>query len=118
MRILILLSLICPLPAFAADWATREGDVPLGKADVAAFLGANEVRFYDGGQSEYGADGAYAYIYDGGDRAEGHYRIEDDGAVCVDFVNGWSRCDLYVRNGGRVLLIDQKGDRFPLKPAG
>jgi hypothetical protein len=118
MRAFILMSIALAAPAVAAGWAMRDGDTPLGKADVTAFLKANEVRFYDGGQSEYGAAGAYAYIYDGGDRAEGLYRIEEDGSVCVDFVNGWSRCDLYVRNGGRVLLIDQKGDRYPLKPAG
>jgi hypothetical protein len=118
MRALILLCLLLPEPILAAGWAMRDGDVTLGKADVIAFLGTNEVRFYDGGQSEYGPYGAYAYIYDGGDRAEGRYRIEDDGAVCVDFANGWSRCDIYVRNGERILLIDQKGDRFPLKPAG
>ncbi|MCV2870805.1 hypothetical protein OEZ71_00685 [Defluviimonas sp. WL0050] len=111
----IVIALLFALPAHAAGWEMRDGDEPLGTTDVTAFLMENEVRFYDGGQSEYGPDGAYAYIYEGGDRAEGHYRIEADGAVCVDFVNGFSRCDLYVRNGQRVLLIDQNGNRYPLR---
>ena len=49
------------------------------------------------------------------DRAEGVYRIEADGSVCVDFINGFSRCDLYVRSGDRVILLDEKGDRYPLR---
>ncbi|WP_108852754.1 hypothetical protein [Albidovulum aquaemixtae] len=114
--ILVILSLV--QPAFAEGWGMKSGDVVFTKAELSEFIAENEVRFYDGGHSEYGPDDAYAYVYEGGDRAEGRYRIEEDGSVCVDFRNGWSRCDLYVRNGGRVLLIDEKGDRYPLKPAG
>ncbi len=105
-------------PALAEGWAMKPGDVSLTSSEIAAFIAKNEVRFYDGGQSDYGADGTYAYVYSNEDRAEGRYRIEADGSVCVDFVNGFSRCDLYVRNGDRVLLIDEKGDRYPLQPWG
>lgn len=117
-RLAIILSVALTAPALAEGWAMKPGDVTFTRAEITAFLAEHEVRFYDGGQSEYGPGGAYAYVYDGGDRAEGRYRIEADGSVCVEFENGWSRCDLYVRNGDRVLLIDQKGDRYPLKPAG
>ncbi len=117
-RSAILIALTLGPPAHAEGWAMKPGDVTFSATEIAAYLAENEVRFYDGGQSEYGDNGAYAYIYDGGDRAEGRYRIEEDGSVCVDYLNGWSRCDLYVRNGDRVLLIDEKGDRYPLKPAG
>lgn len=114
----ILLSLT-PLmaPAAAAqDWATRAGDERLSGAELAAFLTAGAVRFYDGGRSEYGPGPAYAYVYASEGRAEGRYRIGADGVVCVDFVNGFSRCDIFVRSGGRVVLIDRKGARFPVKP--
>lgn len=109
---------VLALPAMAESWAMKQGDVRFTASQIADFIAQNDVRFYDGGRSDYGADGAYAYVYDGGDRAEGRFRIEADGSVCVDFDNGWSRCDLYVRNGDRVLLIDRKGNRYPLKPAG
>ncbi len=93
----------------------RPGDRPFTRSELAAFLLTHAVRFHDGGHSEYGPGEAYAYVYESGGRAEGRYRIEPDGSVCVDFDNGFSRCDLYVRNGTRVLLIDQKGDRYPLR---
>ena len=96
----------------------RPGDVPLSEADLDTLLSGQPVRFYDGGRSEYGPEDTYAYVYSNEDRAEGHYRVNADGSVCIEFVNGFSRCDLYVRNGARVLLIDQKGDRFPLMPQG
>lgn len=105
-------------PALAEGWATKPGDEGFTSSEIAAFIARNEVRFHDGGQSDYGADGTYAYVYSNEDRAEGRYRIEADSSVCVDFVNGFSRCDLYVRNGDRVLLIDEKGDRYPLLPGG
>ncbi|MDH5529763.1 MAG: hypothetical protein OEY05_06970 [Paracoccaceae bacterium] len=101
--------------ASAAEWAMRTGDQPFEAAELAAFLASQEVRFYDGGRSEYGPDDAYAYVYSSEDRAEGKFRIMDDGSVCIAFDNGFSRCDLYVRSGDRVLLIDEKGDRFPLR---
>ncbi|MCU9846985.1 hypothetical protein OEZ60_03120 [Defluviimonas sp. WL0024] len=116
--LLILAAFGLAQPASAEGWAMKPGDEVFTPDGIAAFVAGTEIRFYDGGRSEYGADGSYAYVYDGGDRAEGRYRIEDDGSVCVEFLNGWSRCDLYVRNGGRVLLIDEKGDRYPLKPTG
>jgi len=106
------------LPADAAEWNLRPGDEPFSPSALAAFFASTEIQFYDGGRSEYGPGEAYAYVYSNEDRAEGRFRIEDDGSVCVDFVNGFSRCDLYVRNGTRVILIDEKGDRFPLKNAG
>ncbi|MEZ5779980.1 MAG: hypothetical protein R3E44_16625 [Paracoccaceae bacterium] len=106
---------VVAIPAVAADWPTKPGDERFSKADLAEFIASNDVRFFDGGRSEYGPGEAYAYVYSNEDRAEGRYRIEQDGSVCVDFINGFTRCDLYVRNGGRVLLIDEKGDRYPLR---
>lgn len=116
--ILLLAALGATAPAVAQDWNLRAGDERFTKSALAEFLARNEVRFYDGGRSEYGPGDAYAYVYEGGGRAEGRYRIEEGGAVCVAFRNGRSRCDFYVRNGGRVLLIDEEGARFPLKPPG
>lgn len=115
MRLSVIVFCLAAAPALAAEWQIRPGDAPFSADELSVFLRTAEIRFYDGGRSEYGEGGAYAYIFDGGDRAEGRYQVEPDGSVCVDFNNGWSRCDLYVRNGDRVLLIDQKGDRYPLR---
>ena len=45
----------------------------------------------------------------------GPYRITDTGDVCIDFGNGATRCDLYVQSGNRTILIDEKGDRYPVR---
>lgn len=115
---LAILALASPMagPAAAQDWATRAGDERLSAGELQAFLTAGAIRFYDGGRSEYGPGSSYAYVYADDGRAEGRYRIGKDGAVCVDFANGFSRCDLFVRNAGRMVLIDRKGARFPVKP--
>lgn len=103
--------------AAAGPWPLRPGDTPFAAGELAALAGQS-FRFYDGGVSAYGGGGAYSYTYaaqNGGGTAWGSYRIAEDGSVCVDFTNGFGRCDLYVRNGGRVILITEKGDRFPMR---
>ncbi|MFW8634975.1 hypothetical protein [Cribrihabitans pelagius] len=117
MRHLLLSLLLAPLPAAAADWQFRPGDQPLSAVELAALPGQS-FRFYDGGESRYGAEGAYSYTYsaeNGGGTAWGTYRLLPDGSVCVDFTNGFSRCDLYVRNGARMILITEEGERFPVR---
>nr|WP_291735159.1 hypothetical protein [Leisingera sp. F5] len=103
--------------ALAGDWPLRPGDTALAQDELDALSGRS-FRFFDGGESLYGSDGAYAYTYsaeNGGGTAWGTYRIAADGSVCVEFANGLGRCDLYVRNGSRVILITEKGERFPVR---
>ncbi|WP_368041132.1 hypothetical protein [Leisingera sp. ANG59] len=103
--------------AGAGDWPLRPGDTPFTQAELDALPGRS-FRFFDGGESQYGSGGAYAYTYsaeNGGGTAWGTYRIAGDRSICVDFTNGFSRCDLYVRNSGRVILITQQGQRFPVR---
>ncbi|MFY0312011.1 hypothetical protein ACFMBG_19185 [Leisingera sp. D0M16] len=103
--------------AQAADWQLRPGDAPFARDELEALPGQS-FRFYDGGESLYGSGGAYSYTYsleNGGGTAWGTYRIAEDGSICVDFTNGFARCDLYVRNGSRVILITEKGERFPVR---
>ncbi|WP_434086028.1 hypothetical protein [Leisingera thetidis] len=103
--------------ALAGEWGLRPGDTPFARHELEALPGRS-FRFFDGGESLYGRDGAYAYTYsmdNGGGTAWGTYRIAGDGSICVDFANGFARCDLYVRNGSRVILITEKGERFPVR---
>lgn len=111
--------LFCALaPAASAEgWALRTGDMPFAREELDGLPGRS-FQFFDGGESLYGRDGVYSYTYspeNGGGTAWGTYRINGDGSICVDFANGASRCDLYVRNGSRVILITEKGDRFPVR---
>lgn len=101
-------------PLSAAEWPTKPGDVPLTSQELDALAGRT-LTFHDDGQSKYSEGGAYSYTYSSGDSAFGTYSIAEDGSVCIAFRNGFSRCDLYVRSGDRLILIDEKGDRYPVK---
>ncbi|NOD65330.1 MULTISPECIES: hypothetical protein [unclassified Ruegeria] len=101
--------------AYAADWPLKSGDIPLTSAELDALAGQT-FTFYDDGQAKFSAGGAYSYTYASGDSAFGTYSIAEDGSVCIAYRNGFSRCDLYVRSGERLILIDQKGDRYPVRP--
>ncbi|NOC47128.1 MULTISPECIES: hypothetical protein [unclassified Ruegeria] len=107
-------ALIAAGPVFAADWPVKTGDTPLTAAELDALAGQT-LTFFDDGQAKFSAGGAYSYTYASGDSAFGTYAIADDGSVCIAYRNGFSRCDLYVRNGDRLILIDEKGDRYPVR---
>lgn len=107
-------ALLAATPVAATDWPTRPGDVPLTAEELDGLAGRT-LTFYDDGQSRFSAGGAYSYTYASGDSAFGTYSIAEDGSVCIAYRNGFSRCDLYVRSGDRLILIDQKGDRYPVR---
>ncbi|WP_170575523.1 hypothetical protein [Ruegeria atlantica] len=113
-RILIL-GVLAASPVWAAEWHMKPGDVPLTPAELDALAGRT-LTFYDDGQSKYSAGGAYSYTYASGESAFGTYSIAEDGSICIQYRNGFSRCDLYVYSGERLILIDQKGDRYPVRP--
>lgn len=113
-----MLSLLCmPVAAMAEGWALQPADQPFTAAELDALPGQSFV-FYDDGESIYGANGAYSYTYsvaNGAGTAWGTYHIAEDGSVCVRFVTGAQRCDFLVRNGARVLVITEAGERFPVR---
>ena len=111
----LLFALLSASPLSAAEWALKPGDVPLTFEELNGLAGRT-LTFFDDGRSKYSAGGAYSYTYASGDAAFGTYSIAEDGSVCIAYRNGFSRCDLYVRSGERLVLIDEKGDRYPVRP--
>lgn len=109
--------LICLLAAGAAGaQGMRDGDETMDAAGVQARLSGKSVLFYDGSEARYSANGDYTYRYTPQDPAfGGTYEATDDSQVCVTFANGSSRCDTYVVNGERLVLITKDGLRFPVK---
>jgi len=118
MRLLILSLALTALPAFAQDtYAFREGDEALAADRLQDRLSGRTLTFFDDGVSEYYDDGRYTYTYaENGGTAYGYWRIAEDGAICVDFVNGFARCDHIVQSGGRLILLDARGERYPIRP--
>ncbi len=117
MRVIGILLLVWSGPVFAQDFQPRAGDRVLDAANVAEDVVGRTHEFFDGGVSFFSVSGIYTYTYSDGGRAYGKYEVRDDGAVCSSFDNGFSRCDLYVHDGTRLVLITEAGDRFPVKVA-
>lgn len=110
--------LFASMPVSAAQWSLRDGDVPLTRSELQALEG-RVLTFYDDGQSLYSAGGAYSYTYaaeHGGGTAFGTFEVVQDGSVCTAFRNGLHRCDLFVHSKGRLVLINEKGERYPVRP--
>lgn len=102
--------------ASAQSWNDRGGDIVLNETELTERLVGQSIVFFDDGESSYSADGRYSYTYDGGATAYGVYSLKPDGVVCVDFENGFARCDRFVLSGDRLVLQTEKGERFPIRP--
>lgn len=105
------------LPAIAQDWALRGGDELFSTEDLRNRLAGQTLTFYDDGQSQFGPNGGYSYTFDFGGTAYGVYEIQEDSTVCIQFENGASRCDMYVLNAARLIVLTEDGQRFPVRPA-
>lgn len=116
-RVFPLLSLILlGGSAYAQDWPIRSGDAVLTQAEAEELTAGRTLKFYDDGRAKFSIGGAYSYTYgnDGG-TAFGRFEVGKDGTVCIAFANGFGRCDLFVRNGERLVMLTEKGDRFPIR---
>ena len=111
----LILAMLTASPLAAAEWPTKPGDIRLTPDELDGLAGQT-LTFYDDGQAKFSAGGAYSFTYASGDAAFGTYSIADDGSICIAYRNGFNRCDLYVRSGERLILIDEKGDRYPVRP--
>jgi len=117
MKFLACLSLtLVANPVLAQDWHLSDADIPLGPIGAQALTAGRTLTFPDKGESRFSVGGAYSYTYaDRGATRFGMFRIESDGSVCIEFRNGFSRCDLFVRNGGILWMLTEQGERFPIK---
>ena len=100
----------------AQDWNIRANDQVLDAAAMAQIADGGALTYFDDGVSLFSAGGAYSYTYaNNGGTAFGRFRVEPDGVICIDYRNGFSRCDKYVRNNGRLVLLTEDGERYPVK---
>ncbi|MFL4469902.1 hypothetical protein ACERZ8_08515 [Tateyamaria armeniaca] len=114
---LIPLLLFLATPVAAQDWAFRSSDTVLDRSAVLTLVEGHTLIFFDDGQSKFSAGGAHSYTYaNGGGTAFGRFDVAEDGLVCIAYRNGFSRCDRYVENAGRYVLLTEKGERFPIRP--
>ena len=103
-------------PAAAQDWKMRDGDVLFDRDSLQARLSGQTLVFFDDGRSVYEVDGKYNYTYGGGGIWYGYWKAGDGSVVCVTFLTGVARCDRIVENGGRLVVLTENGERFPVRP--
>ena len=102
--------------ATAQDWSFRDADVVLDADALDQIADGGVLTYYDDGVSLFSAGGSYSYTYaNNGGTAFGRFRVEGEGQICIDYRNGFSRCDMYVRNAGRLVLLTEDGERYPVK---
>jgi hypothetical protein len=109
--------LILPTALIAQDYPLRDTDQRLSPTELTERLSGRDLVYFDNGRSRYYAEGRYSYTFDGDIRESngGYWQVTQDGQVCAQFITGHSRCDLFVENAGRLVLIDSKGGRYPVK---
>ena len=115
MRFTMTVCLLATLPASAQTFAPRPNDIALNDAAIARDVVGQTHTFFDGGRSFFSISGSYSYTYPDGGIAYGRYELRGGGIVCTFFRHGFERCDMYVRNANRLILINENGDRFPVR---
>ena len=116
MRSILLLFLSASAVIAQSSAGLRSSDTILTASQLAAELSGKVLHFYDGGAATFAADGQYSYQYDGSDEKwTGAYVLNAESEACVEFENGFTRCDLYIKDGDRLILITAEGVRFPIK---
>lgn len=115
---LLLATALLPTALLAQQWDPRANDELFDQGSLDSLLRGATITFFDDGQSKFFEDGRYTYTYanDGG-TGYGYFTIKEYSTICVEFVTGFSRCDMYVTDvSGRLIVITSTGDRFPTRP--
>ncbi len=107
--------------AAAQDFALRDGDERFEVPDLTAALTGRSLTFFDDGVSRFSAGGSYSYTYgvqNGGGTQFGTFSVLPGGIVCIRYRNGFDRCDMYVRSAGRIVVLTEDGERYPVRSEG
>ena len=109
--------IVLPTALFAQQWEPRTSDELFDQARLDALLRGSTITFFDEGRSKFFEDGRYTYSYaNNGGTGYGYFTVMEDTTICIEFVTGSSRCDLYVSDEvGRLIVITAAGDRFPTR---
>lgn len=118
MKRLALILLILPMTLPAQQLGARDTDSLFDQTELDNRLRGKILTFFDDGQSRFYEDGRYTYTYaNEGGTGYGYFTVGQDSTVCIEFVTGFSRCDLYVLDANdRLIVITTAGDRFPTRP--
>ncbi|WP_172627922.1 alpha/beta hydrolase family protein [Bradyrhizobium ivorense] len=85
-------------------------ETALTRNQLKALLVGKTVKWSDGGQGYFSSRGLYRYTFNKVVN-EGTYRVYD-GFTCLEFKNGFSRCDDWYRAGAGYFMKTRQGLRF------
>lgn len=103
---------ICASQPISHNWNFEAGDQRLTGTALAAKVRDQQLESSGGGVEQYNRDGSYAFVF-GTDRYDAvGYVIYPDGSRCIAYNE--PRYDMYVMNGGELVLINRPGGRYPI----
>ena len=76
-------------------------------------ISGKKVTFANGSVMYYYQDGRYRFEGRGRE-TRGSWSVVNDGSVCIAFVNGSRRCDVYHGEGSTLYLENSRGTRFKI----
>ena len=99
--------------ANAFDWNIKNGDQRVTGKQVKSMVFGKIVKFKDGSKEHYKANGTYVFQDNSKTYPPVDYKFFKDGKRCMYFDGGGRRCDMYVMNNGKLVLINAQGKRYP-----
>jgi len=88
--------------------------------ELRTLISGKNIRFSDGsGVATYKTDGKYEFFImragaNAGATVRGKWSVNGN-RVCVDFDNGQSRCDQYIKEGGSISLKNSMSGKIPVQ---
>lgn len=74
------------------------------------------MTYSDNSTARFSPEGSYSYTDRNGLIVDfGSFDLARNGQVCVDIQNGYRRCNLFVRRNGILIMLRDKGGRFPVR---
>ncbi len=99
----------CPASAPKINWNLQSGDQRVDSAYLEKLLTKKKVQF-EGGVEHYRSGGKYRYSAGGQKYDAPAYSFYNSGVRCIGY--NQPRFDLYVVNGGKLILVNANGGRF------
>ena len=95
-------------------WNFADGDQRVTGEFVKNLVLGKKLRYDKAGTEHYNSDGSYMFTYQKEKWIPKGYEFFEDGMRCLDYRNGL-RCDMYVVNSKKLVMINSQGYRYVAK---
>lgn len=94
--------------------ALQDGETSLSLSQFENTIRGKRIRYSDGAEANYRADGSYGYRAGNTFFEAAEARFYDNGMRCISYDAG-QRFDMYVDRAGTLYLVNDRGTRFPAR---